>query len=327
MTADAQIDAFAACLEAADILIAPIDAAPWIDALETELAHRLPPSFGSLLRRYAFTPFEWGPVAFFGNLGTDDPDDLCTAIRRDSIMWRVIRAVGFLQFARPVGPSYDAVCFDMRRPAKHREFPVVRLDHEPILISERIGTAQRIAPSFAALADSLLAGGKPRKREQFPWPHLHPSVPALERDLKIGPLGDAEIAALADAWIVAQHTDPRAPEYEERFWAIDGVMTLEWEHPQTCWAVILAIFERDRSEEILGILSAGSLEDLLVHHGAQFIDEVELRARQSPLFRRLLTGVWQRDMPEDIWQRVLRASGLEPPPPLPPPRRRRRKAS
>jgi hypothetical protein len=104
MNLDPLIDAFAARLEAADILIDRIDAAPWIDVLETELAHRLPPSFGSLVRRYAYTPFQWGPVAFFGNLGTDDPDDLCTAIRRDSIMWRVIRAAGFLQFARPVGP-------------------------------------------------------------------------------------------------------------------------------------------------------------------------------------------------------------------------------
>ena len=52
------------------------------------------------------------------------------------------------------------------------------------------------------------------------------------------------------------------------------------------------------------MLSAGPLEDLLAYHGHLIIDRVEAEARRKPLFAKLLGGVWQNIMPDDIWTRV-----------------------
>lgn len=51
-------------------------------------------------------------------------------------------------------------------------------------------------------------------------------------------------------------------------------------------------------------LGAGHLEDLLVYRGADVIALVEEAARESPAFREALAGVWQRNMPPDVWRRV-----------------------
>jgi hypothetical protein len=51
-------------------------------------------------------------------------------------------------------------------------------------------------------------------------------------------------------------------------------------------------------------LSAGPVEDLLAHYGAQFIDRIEAEVHRSPAFAHILGGVWRRDIPLEIWQRV-----------------------
>jgi hypothetical protein len=154
---DSIIDEFAVRLESAGIVIAPIDGARWIDTLEQGLPKRLPPSFSSLVRRYTFAPFEWGPLFFFGNSKAQHEHDLPAAVLRDRAMWNTTLRAGFIRFAQSAGGNYDAVCFDARAPQRNREFRIVRLDHESILIKQQIDVREEIAPSFVALVESLLA--------------------------------------------------------------------------------------------------------------------------------------------------------------------------
>jgi len=157
MSTDRLIEQFAARLDRAGLLIGKIDRAPWIDVFEQQLPKRLPRSFGAFLRRYAFVPFEWGPLFFFGNSGADDERDFSVAVLRDSAMWNAMLGAGFVQFARPRGLSYDAVCFDIAESARNREWPIVRLDHESILVRTRIEIREQVARSFVALIEDLLA--------------------------------------------------------------------------------------------------------------------------------------------------------------------------
>ena len=53
------------------------------------------------------------------------------------------------------------------------------------------------------------------------------------------------------------------------------------------------------------------LESLLAAYARRVIDEVERLAPQDPAFRDALSNVWQRGMPDDVWIRVLAASGRE----------------
>lgn len=157
MAYDGLIDSIADRLQVAGILIGRINEAPWIDEFESHLPQRLPRSFASLVRRYTFRPFEWGRIRFFGNSGTDDELDLVVGAVRDGAISRTTLGAGLIHFARPAGFNYDPICFDTRTPRKSREFSIVRLDHEAILIKGRVDVLERVAPSFSALLELLLS--------------------------------------------------------------------------------------------------------------------------------------------------------------------------
>ena len=72
---------------------------------------------------------------------------------------------------------------------------------------------------------------------------------------------------------------------------------------EDCWATILEILVRNPPRQVLRVLAAGPLEDLIHHVGPEFIDRIELQARRNPAFRQLLGGVWACSTP-DVWARV-----------------------
>jgi hypothetical protein len=61
---------------------------------------------------------------------------------------------------------------------------------------------------------------------------------------------------------------------------------------------------RDQSQAIKQVLSAGPIEDLLAKHGETFINRVEAETRKDPLFAKVLGGVWQNSMGDAVWKRV-----------------------
>jgi hypothetical protein len=77
--------------------------------------------------------------------------------------------------------------------------------------------------------------------------------------------------------------------------------------PEIAWQAILEIVARGLTDKQSGLLAAGPLEDLLSYHGTQFIDRIEDEARRNPKFNHLLGGVWQNQMPDEIWSRVQKA--------------------
>lgn len=79
------------------------------------------------------------------------------------------------------------------------------------------------------------------------------------------------------------------------------------EDPETTWLAILEILKRDLTDDQKALLAAGPLEDLLVWHGSAFINRVEDEAKVNARFNYLLGGVWRREMPQEIWERVEKA--------------------
>ncbi len=74
--------------------------------------------------------------------------------------------------------------------------------------------------------------------------------------------------------------------------------------PERALRLILQILQRDHASEVIAILAAGPLEDLLSGHGPKMIDAIEEEARQNPKFAFLLGGVWPSDIDSDVWRRV-----------------------
>lgn len=70
------------------------------------------------------------------------------------------------------------------------------------------------------------------------------------------------------------------------------------------WEFVLRTYRKDLSQEVIGILAAGPLEDVLAAKGEEYIGRVEILAGNDSKFRYLLGGVWQNSMTDEVWGRV-----------------------
>jgi hypothetical protein len=77
------------------------------------------------------------------------------------------------------------------------------------------------------------------------------------------------------------------------WWAIERFMLVVGTDvsPEDCWKAILEVLARDPPKNVIGVLAAGALEDLIASHGAEFIERIESESRRNPAFRHLLGGV------------------------------------
>jgi hypothetical protein len=104
-----------------------------------------------------------------------------------------------------------------------------------------------------------------------------------------------EVQSLASSWLAHQSG------YDEAF---DKMYDLLHDDPESAWLVIQEMNSREMSDEIMANLAAGPLEDLLRLHGDAFIERTEFKANSDSKFNRLLGGVWQNEMSNDVWERL-----------------------
>ncbi len=120
---------------------------------------------------------------------------------------------------------------------------------------------------------------------------------------------EAWIAAYIEAQSLARVVEPN----DQCWWAVERFMDMDsLEQAEAGWCAILGILARRPTEQVLGMLAAGPLEDLIHYWGPDFIDRIERAAWDDVQFRNLLTGVWESSSAE-IWIRIQRAaSGQQP---------------
>jgi hypothetical protein len=119
------------------------------------------------------------------------------------------------------------------------------------------------------------------------------------------PMTDADLDAWSVAYIEGVQDPVRFNETHPNWWAVERFMNSET-NGDDIWRAILNILARSPPDEVLAVLAAGPLEDLIHYRGDAFIDRIERHARQDPAFRKLLGGVWQSGS-EEVWARVERA--------------------
>lgn len=122
---------------------------PWVGELAQRLPHFLPSPFLSLIERYRYCNFEVGPLMLLANTGHRVFYEFSARAFGDKHLFPTLHEHGYLQIGNPYEGNYDPVCFDTRRRARD-DAPIVQLDHEEILIRNRIHVVQEIAPTFVA---------------------------------------------------------------------------------------------------------------------------------------------------------------------------------
>lgn len=118
---------------------------------------------------------------------------------------------------------------------------------------------------------------------------------------------EKEYRTLITTWIELHENSPE--NNDELFWAFEKLDDICRDDPPLTLKIIRAILASTQDERVLANLATGPLENLLSRHGEKVIVDIETLARKEPQFRSLLQRVWQLGMSEDIWNRVLKASG------------------
>jgi hypothetical protein len=144
--------------------IRPANDNSWVSTLEEMLPCPFPALYRGLITRFRFAEFEIGPIMFFANTGEQSVfHDLTRCLFADKGLYPVLLENGYLQFGQQVGGGYDPVCFDMKR-RRDADAPIVQLDHEDILIRNRVRVLSEVAPSFHRFAEQAIAGEFSRRR-------------------------------------------------------------------------------------------------------------------------------------------------------------------
>ena len=96
--------------------------------------------------------------------------------------------------------------------------------------------------------------------------------------------------------ITLDHDDPRYVDDDRRGSVLRQVFMLPDDEPEDCWRFIQIACELPLSNDQLGLLGAGVLEDLMSSHGADFLDRVEAAAKDSVTMQRVVDAVWPMSM-------------------------------
>ena len=149
--------------------------------------------------------------------------------------------------------------------------PRPRIEHQPEIVRAEVASQLEIDPPITAEA----------------WR-------ALDE-----PRTDAELAAMAQAWI----------EHVDTFWAFAEVLDLTMsDDADETWELILELVQEATTDRQLWDIGAGPLEDFLGRHGQVWIERVEAQAFADPKLCYALARCWKAQMSDAVWERVHRAS-------------------
>ena len=77
---------------------------------------------------------------------------------------------------------------------------------------------------------------------------------------------------LISTWLRAQYLPIESSEYGAASWAVNKLFDLAHDAPDELLPIIVEILKIDSSKTVVGAIGAGVLEELLVHHGDEYID-------------------------------------------------------
>ena len=118
---------------------------------------RLPKLFEGCLTAFGWLTVELGEIDLFPHHPQSGLDTFVRHIQRDEELFPSLFRERYVEFGKAAGGSYDPVCFDLKR-GKDRDCPLVRIDHEAVLIDKKPVVTAELAPSFRAWLQAL--GGK-----------------------------------------------------------------------------------------------------------------------------------------------------------------------
>jgi hypothetical protein len=123
----------------------------------------LPGLYETLILSYQWAEVDLGRLRLLENL-PPALQRLTKAITADAFLFRVLAQGGFVPFGKGPDVDYDPVCFDLSRRDEDGDCPVVKFDHEEILIRERLVVVKEMAPSFRELMTLIIQDARHKQK-------------------------------------------------------------------------------------------------------------------------------------------------------------------
>ena len=100
-------------------------------------------------------------------------------------------------------------------------------------------------------------------------------------------------------------TEAGFPNSEESLLAFDEVCHMAENEPERAWKFLLfSKSQYAKSEQHLSQIAASLLEDLCGYHGSEFIDRFEQEAKKDINFAKMLGGIYQFRINNEVWERI-----------------------
>ena len=125
-----------------------------LESIYETIPGRLPGLFEQCLMSFRWLEVDLPMLALLPHPPGPRCDGFVSQVVRDPHLYPTLFRERYVQFAKAESANYDPVCFDLRRKRKD-DCPIVRIDHEWVLIHQRVEVVKEIAPSFRDLLDML----------------------------------------------------------------------------------------------------------------------------------------------------------------------------
>jgi hypothetical protein len=166
-TTDDLIDSFAAMVKDRGVPIRAENNASRFKVFAEKLPRRMPQSFESFLSRYSFPAFDVLGITLFG-WDSDSNKYFVEASTPNNSLSELLIPAGYVQIGRPDTGDFDAICFDLSRQPKNREYRIVQVDHEDILCNSKVRVTAELWSSFMKLVELALSSDDPHISYEHP---------------------------------------------------------------------------------------------------------------------------------------------------------------
>ena len=120
------------------------------------------------------------------------------------------------------------------------------------------------------------------------------------------PREDEKDDDLARAYLDFIHAKSKTPKWDSLFWTWERMSYLSHHLPQRAWRVIRLIWSEHQCPNAVSHIS-GELRTLILHHFSTMFPIIEAEAYRDPAFARVLLGIEQITLTDEVYSRVLAA--------------------
>ena len=115
----------------------------------------LPELYESLVMSYRWLAVDLGVCRLIANPPANDLQPLADSMYSDPVMNNTLLPAGFVRFALAANECYDPICFDLSRMVDG-DCPIVRMNHESILMNDAVGEITTVSESFRKLVVAVI---------------------------------------------------------------------------------------------------------------------------------------------------------------------------